>query len=134
MIQGIIEIANSNVDLVNLVGMNKAGTKPKIYWVIAGQEEKTPYIIFALAGTQPNQVKEITSTLEQDTFNAFVYADSPEQTDEIERALRVAIELSDAATSTVYFHRIWKVAGNDGHDKDALRPYRVSVYNAMSQR
>lgn len=134
MIQGIIEIANANVDLVNLVGMNKANTKPKIYWVIAGTQEVTPYIIFALAATQPNHVKEITSTLETDTFNAFIYADSPEQTDEIERALRVAIELSDAATSTVYFHRIWKVGGNDGYDKDALRPYRVSVYNAMSQR
>jgi len=134
MIQGLIEIANANVALVNLVGMNKAGTKPKIYWVIAGQQEVTPYIIFALAGTQPNQVKDVTSTLEQDTVNAFVYSENPEEADEIERALRNAIELSDTSTSTVYFHRIYKIGGNDGYDKDALKPYRVSVYSVMSQR
>lgn len=134
MIQGIIEIVVADAPLVSLVGMNVAGTKPKIYWIRAGDKEATPYIILALAGSQPNQVKDITSTLDTDTFNAFIYADSPEETDAIEMAFRTAIEGRKITTTTVYFHRIWKIGGNDGFDKDALRPFRVSQYNTQTAR
>lgn len=134
MIQGIIEILNADVDFVNEVGMNVANTKAKVYWIRCGDNEKTPYVILALQATEPNQVKDGTSTLDTDTFNAFVYADSPEKTDSIEMALRTALEGQQITTDTVYFHRIWKIGGNDGYDKDANRPFRVSTFQSMTQR
>lgn len=134
MIQGIIQILTENAPFVAAVGMNLANTKPKVYWVRAGTNEKIPYVILATVARAPNQVKDITSTLDTDTVNAYIYADSPEEADSIEQLLRAAIEGKKITTDTVYFHRIWMIGASDGFDNEAQRPFRLSQYNTQTQR
>lgn len=134
MIQGIIEILVNDATLVSALGENAAGTKPPIYWVFCPDTEKTPYIILRISSNQMNQVKDITSTLDQITFEAYVYGRSAEQTDAIDQAMRFAIEGKKITTSTIYFHRIYAENQADGFDKEAQKPYRVTTYTAITRR
>lgn len=134
MIQGVIEILSDNVDLVALVGMNKAATKPKIYWVVCPDQEQAPYVILRISGNNPNQVKNQVSSVDSVSFEAYTYGTSPEQTDEIDTALRFAAEGRNITTDTVFFQRIFCVGQSDGYDKDAQKPFRVTSYTAMVQR
>lgn len=134
MIQGIIEILSENADACAAVGLNVAETKPKFYWVVVGEKETPPYVCFAVLSSQPNQVKDITSSLETVTFGAYIYGSSPERTDAIQRALRSALEYQHITTEDCYFHRIYLVNEVDGFDKEAQKPFRLATYTAMYRR
>lgn len=134
MIQGIIEIVSENADACAAVGRNVANTKPKFYWVVVGENEKPPYVCFAMLGNQPTQVKNETSSLDSVTFGAYIYGHSPERTDAIQRALRSALEYQHITTADCYFHRIFLVNEVDGFDKEAQKPFRLATYTAQYSR
>lgn len=134
MIQGVIEILKDNAEFVAAVGQNLSTTKPKVYWVVCPQQEKTPYVILRIAANDMNQNKDEPSTLDSVTFEVYTYADSPEDTDEIDNSSRIALEGKKIQTTTMYFHRLYAINQQDGFDKEALKPYRVTSYVAMLRR
>lgn len=134
MIQGIIEILSADEPFKTLVGLNAARTKPKIYWVVCPATEKTPYVVLSIASNNPNQNKDDVSTVDQTTFQAFTYTDDPEKADEIDTAMRWLIEGKNITTSSVKFQRIYSVNQQDGFDKEAQKPFRVTIYQCFPVR
>lgn len=134
MIQGVIEILSEDAAACAAVGRNKADTKPKFYWVQVGENESTPYVCMAILSNQPNQVKDIVSSLDSVTFGAYTYASTPEKTDEISRAMRLAMEGQHWMTEDVEFDRIFLINQQDGIDKEAQRPFRLDTYTAIIKR
>lgn len=134
MIQGIIEILSADEPFKEMVGLNAARTKPKIYWVVCPATEKIPYVVLSIASNSPNQNQDDVSSVDQVLFQAFTYTDDPEKADEIDVAMRWLIEGKKITTSTVYFQRIYAVNQQDGFDKEAQKPFRVTTYGCFPAR
>jgi len=135
MIQGIIEILSEDATLCALVGDNKAATKPKFYWVVAGDEEKVPYIILVVTGNLPTNVKDQPSMYDQISFDCYIYARSVEQADDMDQAIRLALEQKTITTDAgFYFHRIVFNGQKDGYDKEAQKPFRLTSFIAHVKR
>ena len=133
MIHGIIEILLDDANFVSKVG-NGPGNTGKVYWVIAPQDAKIPYVILTTTGNNPNQNKDAPSTYDSPTFSAFVYAESPEQCDQIDVALRLAVEVKNVQTETIYFYRVYMINQADGYDREAQKVFRETSYGVLLKR
>lgn len=134
MIQGPIEILVNDSTVAGLIGNNKANTKVKVYWVVCPDTETFPYVILALQSNSPTQHKGPSSSLDMVRFNTYIYGIAPEVVDEIDIAIRAALEQNNVTAGGFLFHRISFTGQGDGYDKEAKLPYRVSEYEAMVQR
>lgn len=122
MISGIIEILIEDYQVQNLVGMNKAGQKYKVYPVVCPQGEEQPYQVAfrTSAGALPSLTKDIRSELEYPTVNIVSYAKSYRQAEVIAEATRAALERSGYDTDAGYdFNSIWLVQERDLFDDSA---------------
>jgi hypothetical protein len=134
MIQGPIELLTEDADVVAAVGNNALGSKSKISWAVCPDTESAPYMILSVQSNAPVQVKGETSSLDRVQFAVFSYSSSPEKVDVMDRAGRAALEQVGVTAGGYFFHRIFFVTQNDGYDRDAKLPYRVSIYEAQVQR
>jgi hypothetical protein len=134
MIQGPIDILIADSGVQSAVGRNTAATKYKVYWAIAPDTEQPPYVVLQIVGNTPTGHKDDPSSLDQVQFAALSYALSPEEVDEVDIAVRAALEVQRVTSGGYYFHRIYFNTQQDGYDSNAKLPYRGSIYTAMVQR
>lgn len=115
MMQGIIEILRENTGVQTAVGQNQAGTKFKIYPVLCSQTEKPPYMICALSGSVPTQMKDHVSDLDNENFDIFIFTDTYEHGHNIDVAIRAALDGKSSVTDTgITFDKIWFTSRRDG--------------------
>ena len=132
MMQGIIEILTEDTGVQAVVGQNENLTKYKIYPVISPQKEKPPYVVCALTGSGPAQMKGNISDLDQENFDCLIYSNNYEQGHAIDIAIRTALDNKRANTDTgIYFDKIWFVSRRDAavEGKEGLIYARVVSYS-----
>lgn len=135
MTSGIIEILTDSVGVQNLVGMNVASDKYKVYPFKAPQQEKGPYIVVAkTANSTQSQGKEIESTLDYPTYDVLHYAKNFRTTEELHEATRAALDNMSSITEVCEFRRIWLVTDRDAFDESAEMYVHVSTYGAEQHR
>lgn len=127
MTSGIVEILIEDIQVQNLVGLNRAGNKYKIYPVVCPQGEEQPYqcVYRGSAGSIPSLTKDIRSELDYPTVTVMSYAKSYRQAEVLAEATRVALERSDYITDAGYqFNSIWLVQERDLFD-DSSQLYAI---------
>jgi|SRR6478609_7335003 len=98
MVESVIDILKANNDLVQLVGMNEAGGKAKIYPVIAPQKEKAPYITVRQTG----KVRQGKSCSYQGSFAVFAYHENYDDCKAIDLAVVAALEAVKANVGVAF--------------------------------
>lgn len=120
MTSGIIEILIEDYQVQQLVGLNKASTKFKVYPIVCPQGEVQPYqVVFrSSAGAIPSLTKDIRSELEYPTVNVISYAKNYRDAEILAEATRAALERSGYDTDAGYvFNSIWLAQERDLFDE-----------------
>ncbi len=137
MTSGIIDILIDSAAVQASVGMNKAGDKWKVYPMVCPQPEDQPYIVVektANARQTRSMGKEIESTLDYPTYNVLCYAKNFRKTEELNEAVRAALDNVSATTSVCTFQRVWLVTDYDRFSNDLDLYVHVATYGAEQER
>lgn len=135
MTSGIIEILLDSADIQSLVGTNPDTGKYKVYPYVAPQDEKPPYVVVAkVSNSTVSMGKEVDSTLDRPQYDIISYAKNFRQTEQIDIAVRDALDNMTSTTEVCVFRRIWLITDQDGFDNHAQLYAHVSRYGAEQLR
>jgi hypothetical protein len=110
MIAGINEILVEDAQIQSLVGNNAAGTKVKVYPVVAPAGEEPEYITTSLAGFNPTQTKTEANNLDYPSAAINVHAKSYDRAVEISERVKAIFDTNGFQTDAGYeFLRTWIV-------------------------
>jgi hypothetical protein len=135
MTSGIIEILIGNPLIQLTVGLNAKGDKYKVYPMVCPQPEDQPYIVVEKTGnTTRSMGKEIHSTLDYTTYNVLCYGKNFRKTEELNEAVRAAIDNVSALTTVCAFERIWLMTDFDRFANELDMYVHVAQYGAEITR
>ena len=139
MISGIVEILLENSALVTELGDDE-----KIFPLIVpeetegGEKIEPPYLAVMLAEKGSNQTKNSVSTVDFPVVQVNIHAESYDQLETLEEAVREALEGFTGTTGTGHnFHKITFLNSSDRPDlyqKDRPSYPRSSQYNCIVKR
>jgi hypothetical protein len=121
MTSAIIQLLVSNAGVQAVAGLNKAGTKYKVFAVVADQEEIVPYITVYKAQNNPevSTSKDEISDLDYPRVVVSCFSTNFRESELMFEAVRIALDNKSAIQSGYILQRIWLVDDRDGWDKDA---------------
>ena len=137
MTSGIIEILLDSTDIQNLVGTNDTTAKWKVYPTVAPQDEKLPYIIVSKVSNDKQTIsmgKDTDSTLDYPEYDVLCYAKNFRTTEQMDIAVRDALDNKTSATEVCVFRRIWLVTDQDRFDNHAQAHVHHARYAAEQLR
>lgn len=108
MIAGINEILVEDSHIQTLIGNNAAGSKVKVYPVVAPAGEEAEYITTSLAGFNPTQTKTEANNLDYPSVAINVHAKSYDKAVEISERVKAIFDTSGFTTDAGYvFLKTW---------------------------
>jgi hypothetical protein len=137
MTSGIVEILKDDSGVQALAGLNTAGSKYKVYPVIAPQDEKPPYITVFKSQNDPitSLTKQVVSELDYPTVTVNCWAKNFRTADLMFEAVRNALDNKSASTDAGYdFERIWLVDDRDGHESERGMYVKVGTFRVEQRR
>lgn len=119
MTSGIIEILREDTGVQVLAGLDQAGTKYKIYPVVAPEDTPQPYITVYKVQNDPvsSLSKDLPSELDYPRVTVNCWAKNFRMAELMGEAVRNALDNKAAQTDAGYtFTRIWLVDDRDAYD------------------
>lgn len=137
MTSGIIEILREDSGVQALAGLNEAGSKYKIFPVIAPQDEKPPYITVFMSQNDPvtSLTKREESQLDYPRVTVNSWAKNFRPSELMGEAVRNALDNQSAITDAGYtYNRIWLIDDRDGYDSERKMFVHVSTFGVELKR
>jgi hypothetical protein len=132
MIQGVTYILENDATFGSIVGLNKAGTKYKVYPVVTPQDEEAPYAVVLLTGKSPfGQCKGSNDTFEY-SFDVYSYHKNFEQVVTLDEAVIDALVGKTGLYNGVTFQEIrFTNSRDEAYSVDYKLFSRVSSFNVI---
>jgi hypothetical protein len=132
MIQGVTYILENDATFGSIVGLNKAGTKYKVYPVVTPQDEEAPYAVVLLTGKSPfGQCKDASITYEY-SFDVYSYHKNFEQVVTLDEAVMDALDGLSGTYNSIVFQSIrFNTARDEPFSVDYKLFSRVSSFTAI---
>lgn len=136
MTSAIIQILVANAGVQSVVGLNKAGTKYKVYPVRADQDEIQPYITVFKGQNDPILAtsKDEVSQLDYPRITISCWAIEFRDTELMFEAVRNALDNDSSTFGSYNIQRLWIVDDRDGWDPESKLYVHVAVYGVEQKR
>jgi hypothetical protein len=132
MVRGITYILDNDTAFQLIAGQNKAGVKYKVFPVIAGENEQAPYSAVRQVGKIPTQCRGSRTTQWTYTYDVASYHKNYEDAEELDNAVREALDSKVGTYNTVKFRFIRFVNTIDGdYDIDNRLFVKISTFSAV---
>lgn len=137
MIQAAIQILIADTPYKNAIGLNKAGTRRKVYPVVADKDEEPPFAVAYISSADPN-----SSTCHDEPVFELIHCSRPDETggaylkvhDLAEKA-RTALEAHSGVESTSGLDvKFFLINYKDGYDANNNLIQRISTYKTIWTR
>lgn len=132
MVKGITFILASNVNFQNEAGQNKAGSKYKVFPVVAGQDEQPPYSVVRTATYIPTHCKAGKPMMFTGTFEVYSFDKNYEDVIDLDEAVIDALSNKAGTFNGVSFQFIrYEGSSDSDYDVDRNLYSRVSTFTAI---
>jgi hypothetical protein len=133
MIQSVIQKLVNDAAVKAAVGLNKAGSRYKVFPIVADQDEELPYTVAAITGNEPYKCKDGAGVLDRVDFQLITFSKEYAQMDGIDNAIRFCLDRQKWTLENIPVDA-WFTNHKDQWDQGKQCYARVSDYSANVTR
>lgn len=136
MTSAIIKVLVANAAVQAVAMLNNAGTKYKVYPVVADEKEKVPYITVRMAQNDPVTSSDKTepSHLDYMRVNVTCWSRNYREVELMGEACRAALDYYSGTIVGYHLQKVWLVDEADGYDSEANLRHHSQVYAVELKR